>query len=75
MLMPVFVSDAASTVSPVRQEYTTSHPRQKRRDVRIGLSRRRRVHVDSDIEAEALGRIFGPRAGAAMIPVPFSVEV
>ncbi|MDX3929902.1 MAG: transposase [Shinella sp.] len=59
-LVPVIVSEAASTVSPVQPEpLTTSHPRRKRSDITIELGRGRRVRVDSDIDTDALGRILG----------------
>ena len=58
-LVPVVVSEAASAVSPAQPEPpTTSHPRRKRSDVMIELCRGRRVHIDSDIDTEALGRIL-----------------
>jgi transposase len=58
-LVPVIVSEAASTVSPARPEPpATSHPRRKRSDVTIELGRGRRVRVDSDIDTDALGRIL-----------------
>lgn len=58
-LVPVIVSEAASTVSPAQPEpRTTFHPRRKRSDVTIKLDRGRRVRVDSDIDTEALGRIL-----------------
>ncbi len=58
-LVPVIVSEAASTVSPAQPEPpTTSHPRRKRSDVTIELGRGRRVRVDSDIDTDALGRIL-----------------
>ena len=58
-LVPVIVSEAASTGSPAQPEPPTKfHPRRKRSDVTIELGRGRRVRVDSDIDTEALGRIL-----------------
>jgi transposase len=58
-LVPVIVSEAASTVSPAQPEPpNTSHPRRKRSDVTIELCGSQRVRVDSDIDTEALGRIL-----------------
>ena len=58
-LVPVIVSEAASTASPVQPDSpTTSHPHRKHSDVTIELGRGRRVRVDSDIGTEALGRIL-----------------
>lgn len=58
-LVPVIVSEPASTVSPAQPEPPTKfHPRRKRSDVTIELGRGRRVRVDSDIDTEALGRIL-----------------
>lgn len=59
VLVPVIVSEAAPTISPVQPEPpTTSHPRRKRSEVMIELGRGRRVHVDSNIDTDALGRIL-----------------
>lgn len=59
VLVPVIVSEAISSVSPIQPEPpTTPHPRRKRSDVTIELGRGRRVRVDSDIDTEALGRIL-----------------
>ncbi len=53
-LVPVIVSEAASTVSLAQPGPPTKfHPRRKRSDVTIELGRGRRV--DSDIDTEALG--------------------
>ncbi|MFS2041970.1 IS66-like element accessory protein TnpA [Agrobacterium tumefaciens] len=58
-LVPVIVSEAASTVSPAQPEPPTKfHPRRKRSDVTIELGRGRRVRVESDIDTDALGRIL-----------------
>ncbi|WP_081088465.1 IS66-like element accessory protein TnpA [Agrobacterium tumefaciens] len=58
-LVPVIVSEAASTVSPAQPEPPTKcHPRRKRSDVTIELGRGRRVRVESDIATDALGRIL-----------------
>jgi len=59
VLVPVIVSEAASTVSPAQPEPPTKfHPRRKRSDVTIELGRGRRVRVESDIDTDALGRIL-----------------
>jgi transposase len=58
-LVPVIVSDAAPAAQPTASEVPApSQPRRKRSDVTIDLGRSRRVHVDSDIDTEALGRIL-----------------
>lgn len=58
-LVPVIVSEAASTVSPAQPEPPTKfHPRRKRSDVTIELGRGRCVRVESDIDTDALGRIL-----------------
>ncbi|NSL21673.1 IS66-like element accessory protein TnpA [Agrobacterium tumefaciens] len=55
VLVPVIVSGAASTASPVQPEPpTTSQPRRKRSDVTIELGRGRRARVD--IPAIGTGR-------------------
>ena len=58
-LVPVIVSDAALATQPAAIEpLATSPTRRKRSDVTIELGRGRRVHVVSDIDTEALGRIL-----------------
>ena len=58
-LVPVLVSEAASTAHPISSEASgPSHSRRKRSDVMIELGRGRRVRVDSDIDTDALGRIL-----------------
>ncbi len=59
VFVPVIVSEAISSVSPIQPGApTTPYPRRKRSDVTIELGRGRRVRVDSDIDTEALGRIL-----------------
>ncbi|MFK0387156.1 IS66-like element accessory protein TnpA [Agrobacterium sp. NPDC090273] len=57
-LVPVVVSEAASALPGFQSVPPATHPRQKRSDVTIELGRGRSVHVDSDIDTEALGRIL-----------------
>ena len=58
-LVPVIVSEAASAAQPVSPE-PPGVPRSRRKSsvVTIELGSSRRVRVDSDIDADALGRIL-----------------
>lgn len=58
-LVPVIVSEPAPVAKPAALKApASSQCRRKRSDVTIDLGRGRRVHVDSDIDTEALGRIL-----------------